>query len=463
MRPARHRRRGSTGKKQARVAQVGVEHLARDAGWITRPYPLPWTSRMAFMSLKSSEMATGRRVHSAPRARGVPVQREMTGTRWAAQMRTILLHLLRVERGQMTGIGRLVCEPCGGNARAVRAAPVRSRACRRSGCRNTPTAVADPVLVACQVVNTQWRLVPPAASLAALSPRTAAARKSPDCGAAPLASPGDPVSDAPARGRNTHDETHAIVATVILQGGISAASLVVEIVAGRMLAPHVGMSLYTWTAVIAVVLAGFSCRPLGGGDGWPPCPRNPRAGPGPAARSSAAAATTAAAVLILPMGGWAGSGRESTSPVWGITALTMVVFFLPSFFAGVPAPVLAQIAITAHAPDPLGPGAWRDVRPRARSGPSRGVLLAGFVSSPWLGSALTPGAGHLRLHLLRPPVLLARPLAAASRWRSLAGDAAGGQWRGWPSPPPRNASARRIISACGSMTCRPIPSSPRRT
>lgn len=45
---------------------------------------------------------------------------------------------------------------------------------------------------------------------------------------------------------------------LILQIVVSAASLVVEIVAGRMLAPYVGMSLYTWTSVIAVVLAGFS-------------------------------------------------------------------------------------------------------------------------------------------------------------------------------------------------------------
>ncbi len=43
-----------------------------------------------------------------------------------------------------------------------------------------------------------------------------------------------------------------------VQAIVSAASLVVEIVAGRMLAPYVGMSLYTWTSVIAVVLAGFS-------------------------------------------------------------------------------------------------------------------------------------------------------------------------------------------------------------
>jgi hypothetical protein len=52
---------------------------------------------------------------------------------------------------------------------------------------------------------------------------------------------------------------------VTLQATVSAASLVVEIVAGRMLAPYVGMSLYTWTSVIAVVLAGFSVGHWWGG------------------------------------------------------------------------------------------------------------------------------------------------------------------------------------------------------
>lgn len=52
---------------------------------------------------------------------------------------------------------------------------------------------------------------------------------------------------------------------VAVQTVVSAASLVVEIVAGRMLAPYVGMSLYTWTSVIAVVLAGFSAGHWWGG------------------------------------------------------------------------------------------------------------------------------------------------------------------------------------------------------
>ena len=43
-----------------------------------------------------------------------------------------------------------------------------------------------------------------------------------------------------------------------LQALVSAASLVVEIVAGRVLAPYVGMSIYTWTSVIAVVLLAIS-------------------------------------------------------------------------------------------------------------------------------------------------------------------------------------------------------------
>ena len=44
-------------------------------------------------------------------------------------------------------------------------------------------------------------------------------------------------------------------ATVFLS---SALLLVLEIVAGRLIAPYVGVSLYTWTAVIGVILAGLS-------------------------------------------------------------------------------------------------------------------------------------------------------------------------------------------------------------
>src|SRR5512135_3811270 len=41
--------------------------------------------------------------------------------------------------------------------------------------------------------------------------------------------------------------------------------LVIEIVAGRILAPFVGVSLYTWTSIIGVVLAGISIGAYLGG------------------------------------------------------------------------------------------------------------------------------------------------------------------------------------------------------
>ena len=34
--------------------------------------------------------------------------------------------------------------------------------------------------------------------------------------------------------------------------------MIIEIVAGRLLAPTIGVSLYTWTSIIGVVLAGIS-------------------------------------------------------------------------------------------------------------------------------------------------------------------------------------------------------------
>ncbi len=52
----------------------------------------------------------------------------------------------------------------------------------------------------------------------------------------------------------------------------SFCALVLELVAGRILAPYIGVSLYTWTSIIGVVLAGISLGNYLGGrvaDRWP--------------------------------------------------------------------------------------------------------------------------------------------------------------------------------------------------
>ena len=168
---------------------------------------------------------------------------------------------------------------------------------------------------------------------------------------------------------------------VIVQAVVSAASLVVEIVAGRMLAPYVGMSLYTWTSIIAVVLAGFSVGHWIGG-------RIAEMDTGRALALTAwsmlgAGVTTAAALfmlrfgadLILPL---------TQNQIVAIVGLCTVAFFVPSLFAGIPAPVLAQISVDTT-PDQSG-RALGAMFAAGAIGAIGGTLLAGFVFISWLGS-----------------------------------------------------------------------------
>ena len=88
------------------------------------------------------------------------------------------------------------------------------------------------------------------------------------------ASPPEDNAPAPRHGDDEpthHDKRGTVRLYLALATLTAAAGLAVEIIAGRMIAPYLGMSLYTWTAIIAVVLAGFSLGHWWGGiiAGWP--------------------------------------------------------------------------------------------------------------------------------------------------------------------------------------------------
>ena len=172
---------------------------------------------------------------------------------------------------------------------------------------------------------------------------------------------------------------------VALQVTVSAASLVVEIVAGRMLAPYVGMSLYTWTSVIAVVLAGFSAGHWWGGRLAERTSDRALTATGYAL--AAAGLTTATASLALRASApWV---TQIPDPVGAITALTLTAFFLPSLFAGIPAPVLTQVALTSGRTQGRALGAMFAA---GALGAIAGTLLAGFLFISWLGTAWTLAA-----------------------------------------------------------------------
>ena len=54
------------------------------------------------------------------------------------------------------------------------------------------------------------------------------------------------------------ERSGSIAFLAIVLALVSASSMALEIIAARALAPYVGMSLYSWTIIIAVVLAGLS-------------------------------------------------------------------------------------------------------------------------------------------------------------------------------------------------------------
>jgi predicted membrane-bound spermidine synthase len=124
----------------------------------------------------------------------------------------------------------------------------------------------------------------------------------------------------------------------------SFCTLVIEIVAGRILAPMVGVSLYTWTSIIGVVLAGISVGAYAGG--WV-ADRRPR----PSTLGLLLLASGVTALLIGPAADALGSGSvllslgAGESLAWRVVLLATLLFFLPSFFLGMISPVAVKLAV----------------------------------------------------------------------------------------------------------------------
>jgi predicted membrane-bound spermidine synthase len=125
----------------------------------------------------------------------------------------------------------------------------------------------------------------------------------------------------------------------------SFCTMVIELAAGRVLAPHVGISLYTWTSIIGVVLAGISAGAWAGG-----AIADRRPGPRTLGWLLLGAGLTA--LLIVPATSFL-AGDEGLLETAGIGAtllsrvvlLSFLLFFLPSFFLGMISPVAVKLAV----------------------------------------------------------------------------------------------------------------------
>ncbi len=153
----------------------------------------------------------------------------------------------------------------------------------------------------------------------------------------------------------------------------SAGSMALEILAGRLIAPYLGMSLYSWTAIIAVVLGGLTAGHWLGG-----------------IRADAARRPAFEAALALGIAGLTAALAPLLLDIWGVAAarglealtaiglLSLALFFPPSFAVGVVSPILTKLALDRAAPERKGHVLGR-MYALGALGAILGTLTAGFV------------------------------------------------------------------------------------
>jgi len=156
----------------------------------------------------------------------------------------------------------------------------------------------------------------------------------------------------------------------------SGCIMILELVAGRIIAPYVGVSLYTWTSVIGVVLAGISLGNYLGGrlaDRW--ASLRFLGGIFLVAGLSSFGVLLVDTLGRLPMDQW--------SVVGEILLLTTALFFVPSVILGGISPVVAKLAVQDLAKTGSTVG---KIYAAGTAGSIVGTFATGFVLISWLGT-----------------------------------------------------------------------------
>ena len=156
----------------------------------------------------------------------------------------------------------------------------------------------------------------------------------------------------------------------------SGCIMILELVAGRMIAPHVGSSLYTWTGVIGVVLAGIMLGNYLGGrlaDRWA------------SLRLLGIVYMLAAlsCLVILAIDRM----QRLTPPDWSIVieivVLTAAMFFVPCTILGMISPIVAKLAVSDLAKTGSTVG---KIYAAGAFGSIIGTFATGFFLISWFGT-----------------------------------------------------------------------------
>jgi spermidine synthase len=156
----------------------------------------------------------------------------------------------------------------------------------------------------------------------------------------------------------------------------SFCSLVIEMVAGRILAPFVGVSLYTWTSIIGVILAGISIGAYIGGRLVDRFPHR---------RTLALLLLLSglAALTIIPLTSLVASYRFPFSLMWRIFTVTAIIFFIPGCILGTISPVVVRLTLQSlnKAGNVIG-----KIYAFSTLGAIIGTFATGFLLISWMGT-----------------------------------------------------------------------------
>ncbi|MHC4624582.1 MAG: fused MFS/spermidine synthase [Planctomycetota bacterium] len=158
----------------------------------------------------------------------------------------------------------------------------------------------------------------------------------------------------------------------------SACIMILELVAGRLIARHVGSSLYTWTSVIGVVLAGITIGNYLGG-------RIADRFPAQKALAVLFAVSSVTCVAVVVLNNLVGDWEVLWYLKWPIRIFShvCVVFLIPSTMLGTISPVVAKMALDRGLPTGRTVG---DIYAWGAAGSIAGTFFAGFYLIEAMGT-----------------------------------------------------------------------------
>lgn len=156
----------------------------------------------------------------------------------------------------------------------------------------------------------------------------------------------------------------------------SFCTLVIEMVAGRILAPFVGVSIYTWTSIIGVILAGISVGAFIGGklvDRYP-------------ARKTLGWLLLLSGIMalcIIPITHLVAAYRFPVSLMLRIFIVTSIIFFIPGCVLGTISPVVVRLTLKniENAGNVIG-----KIYALSTLGAIIGTFVTGFFLISWMGT-----------------------------------------------------------------------------